>query len=137
MPFYDYECTNHHVFELKQPFTAEPVATCPTCHLPAKRLISLVPVHFKGSGFYVNDYGRKQEASTSKTNGEGKDGKGDANDNKSADTAAKSGSAAKSEDGGKADAAKKEAVKTAISQDKGSSGSSSSSSSSSSTPAAK
>ena len=134
MPFYDYECTNHHVFELKQPFTAEPVAPCPTCYLPAKRLISLVPVHFKGSGFYVNDYGRKQEASTSKTDGEGKDDK----DNKAVDATAKSGSAAKSDDGGKADAAKKEAVKTAISQDKGSSSSSSSSGGSSpSTPTAK
>lgn len=67
MPFYDYECSNNHRFELKQSFTAATVATCPTCNKPARRLINLVPVHFKGSGFYVNDYGRKDAASTSET----------------------------------------------------------------------
>ncbi len=59
MPRYDYECqTCHHVFELKQSFDSEPVATCPECRNGARRKFSVVPVVFKGSGFYVNDYGR-------------------------------------------------------------------------------
>lgn len=62
MPFYDFQCPNNHRFELKQSFDSEPMAICPTCKTMAKRLISLVPVHFKGSGFYVNDYARKEPA---------------------------------------------------------------------------
>lgn len=63
MPIYEYECARKHRFELKQSFTAEPVATCPSCSTTARRVIHVPPVHFKGSGFYVNDYGRKGNAS--------------------------------------------------------------------------
>ena len=59
MPRYDYECqTCSHVFEVKQSFSAEPVATCPKCRNTAQRMIRAVPIVFKGSGFYVNDYGK-------------------------------------------------------------------------------
>ena len=59
MPRYDYECqTCHHRFEVKQSFASEPVATCPVCQNGSRRLIHSVPVVFKGSGFYVNDYGK-------------------------------------------------------------------------------
>ena len=93
MPFYDYQCSNNHKFELKQSFSAEPVATCPECALPAKRLISLVPVHFKGSGFYVNDYAKKAAP-------------GESGESKPADAPAKGADAAKPE------AAKTEAPKS-------------------------
>lgn len=64
MPRYDYECrTCHHLFELKQSFDSEPVATCPECGDDARRKFSVVPVVFKGSGFYVNDYGRGSNGS--------------------------------------------------------------------------
>ena len=33
---------------------------CPQCGQLADRQISLVPVIFKGSGWYVNDYGKKK-----------------------------------------------------------------------------
>ena len=59
MPRYDYECqTCSHVFEVKQSFSSEPVATCPKCRNTAQRMIRAVPIVFKGSGFYVNDYGK-------------------------------------------------------------------------------
>ena len=64
MPRYDYECnTCHHVFELKQSFDAEPVAPCLICESESRRLIYSVPVVFKGSGFYVNDYGKGKSGS--------------------------------------------------------------------------
>ena len=64
MPRYDYECgVCHHVFELKQGFDAEPVAACPKCENSSRRLIHSVPVVFKGSGFYVNDYGKGKSGS--------------------------------------------------------------------------
>ena len=69
MPRYDYECgLCHHRFELKQSFDSEPVAKCPVCESTARRKFHSVPVVFKGSGWYVNDYGKKGSASTSAAN---------------------------------------------------------------------
>ena len=66
MPRYDYECqTCHHVFEVKQSFSSEPVATCPDCNNAAQRIIRAVPIVFKGSGFYVNDYAKGGAAAAS------------------------------------------------------------------------
>ena len=60
MPTYEYKCAAcGHLFELRQSFDADTVTDCPECGKLAKRRISLVPVIFKGSGWYVNDYSRK------------------------------------------------------------------------------
>ena len=68
MPRYDYECQScHHSFVVKQSFESEPVATCPDCQNVARRVIHSVPVVFKGSGFYVNDYGRGRDTGSSKS----------------------------------------------------------------------
>ena len=59
MPRYDYECLScSHVFELKQSFSAEPVADCPECGNRSRRKFHAVPVIYKGSGFYTTDYAR-------------------------------------------------------------------------------
>jgi putative FmdB family regulatory protein len=59
LPRYDYQCeTCGHEFELRQSFSSEPVAECTECGMTSRRLIRAVPVVFKGSGFYVNDYGK-------------------------------------------------------------------------------
>ena len=59
MPRYDYECKKcHNTFEVKQSFSDEAVATCPDCQEIASRVIHAVPIVFKGSGFYVNEYGK-------------------------------------------------------------------------------
>ena len=98
MPRYDYECDScHHRFELKQSFDSDPVATCPQCEHSARRKFHSVPVVFKGSGWYVNDYGKRGTAAGAPT--ESKD---------SADPAAKS---AKSEGDGDAKPAKKSDAK--------------------------
>ena len=68
MPRYDYECgTCHHRFELKQSFNTDPVADCPVCGRSSHRMFHAVPVVFKGSGWYVNDYGRRGSASDSRS----------------------------------------------------------------------
>ncbi|MCH2308569.1 MAG: zinc ribbon domain-containing protein [SAR202 cluster bacterium] len=71
MPTYVYECSDcSHRFELKQSFQSETVAPCPICKNKSERVILSVPVVFKGSGWYVNDYGKgspnppKTESST-------------------------------------------------------------------------
>lgn len=76
MPTYDYQCTEcKHRFELRQGFDAETVTDCPECGKVAERKISLVPVIFKGSGWYVNDYGKKKstlgDVSSSGSDGDG------------------------------------------------------------------
>ncbi len=59
MPRYDYRCGQcGHSFELRQSFNSEPVATCPECAAVANRQFHAPPVFFKGSGWYVNDYGK-------------------------------------------------------------------------------
>lgn len=58
MPRYDYECSVcGNRFELKQTFDSTPFADCPGCGRESRRRFNAVSVVFKGSGFYVNDYG--------------------------------------------------------------------------------
>lgn len=73
MPTYDYECENcGKIFELFQSMSAQPLAECPDCQGPVKRLFgSGAGFIFKGSGFYTTDYrsksyqeGVKKEAPT-------------------------------------------------------------------------
>ena len=95
MPLYDYRCqTCDYVFEVRQSFSSEPVATCPSCNNGAQRVIHSVPVVFKGSGFYVNDYGKgRGGSSSSSSSSESKDSSAD----KESDTKPKAKSEASSE----------------------------------------
>jgi putative FmdB family regulatory protein len=59
MPFYEYRCEKGHTFEVMQRMTDDPVTTCQTCDAQVQRVFHPVAVHFKGSGFYNTDYGKK------------------------------------------------------------------------------
>ena len=59
MPLYEYECENGHRFEKIQKFSDPPVATCPTCGTPVHKLMSSPAIQFKGSGWYITDYAKK------------------------------------------------------------------------------
>jgi putative FmdB family regulatory protein len=60
VPLYEYECENNgHRFEVIQKFSDPPIQTCPTCGGPVHKLISSPAFQFKGSGWYVTDYARK------------------------------------------------------------------------------
>ncbi|MBN1902600.1 zinc ribbon domain-containing protein [Candidatus Sumerlaeota bacterium] len=61
MPIYEYECEDcHYIFEELQPFNDKTFMKCPRCGGKAKRLISEgAGLIFKGSGFYITDYARK------------------------------------------------------------------------------
>ena len=109
MPRYDYECeTCHHRFELKQSFSSEPVATCPVCQSGSRRLIHSVPVVFKGSGFYVNDYGKGNSSSGSRA--ESREPK--AEKESKTEPKAESGSASKAESKSSETESKKESTPT-------------------------
>ena len=59
MPFYEYRCEKGHTFEVMQKMTDDPVTNCQTCDAQVQRVFHPVAVHFKGSGFYNTDYGKK------------------------------------------------------------------------------
>ena len=65
MPIYEYRCDRGHIFEVMQRMTDDPVSSCSTCEAPVQRVFHPVAVHFKGSGFYNTDYGKKKGAGTS------------------------------------------------------------------------
>jgi putative FmdB family regulatory protein len=59
MPTYEYECPEGHQFEKLQKMSDKPRAACPVCGKPAVRKISGgAGLVFKGSGFYITDYGK-------------------------------------------------------------------------------
>lgn len=60
MPLYAYRCTQcGHKFEKIQNFSAEPELECPKCHGLLERPLTAPRLHFKGAGWYVNDYAAK------------------------------------------------------------------------------
>jgi len=59
MPLYEYECEDGHRFEVIQKFSDPPVEKCRICGKPVRKLLSSPAIQFKGSGWYVTDYARK------------------------------------------------------------------------------
>lgn len=99
MPIYEYECLQcGKRTELLQRMDDAPLATCPECGGPVRKLFSAPAVQFKGSGWYVTDYaGKKSSGSSTKSEGkaEGKaesksESKAESSSSESKSTAAKS-----------------------------------------------
>jgi putative FmdB family regulatory protein len=88
MPTYEYRCPKGHEFEVVQRITDRTRARCPRCGMVAERQMSGgAGLIFKGSGFYITDYG--------------KDGKGPRKEPESDATAAKEAEGAKDVKGAK------------------------------------
>ena len=90
MPLYEYRCEKGHTFEVLQRMSDDPVAECEKCGRPVQRVFHPVAVHFKGSGFYTTDYGRK------KTGGAGESG-GSSGESKKDSSKSSEGSSSKKE----------------------------------------
>lgn len=67
MPLYEYKCAKcGDVFELIQKFSDEPLHEHPGCGGAVEKLVSVSALQFKGSGWYVNDYGKNGSAGREK-----------------------------------------------------------------------
>jgi len=74
MPTYDYKCTQcGHDFEMFQSMSEDHIKKCPECEGIVRRLVGggsgLI---FKGSGFYLTDYGKGKDQ---KKKADGQNGK--------------------------------------------------------------
>ncbi len=75
MPTYEYKCEQCGTFDHWQNITEDPLAVCPTCGKPVKRLISRnVNIIFKGSGFYVTDNRSSGSGDSNGSSGNGSSG---------------------------------------------------------------
>ena len=59
MPLYEYECfvCGHHFDKIRRVANAADVS-CPECDGAVRRILSAPALQFKGSGWYVTDYGK-------------------------------------------------------------------------------
>ena len=96
MPIYEYRCDNGHTFEVMQKMTDDPVTECEECSAPVQRVFHPVAVHFKGSGFYNTDYGKKKKGAAAASDGDS--GSSSSSDKPSSDKAASSSSSSSSSD---------------------------------------
>jgi putative FmdB family regulatory protein len=59
MPLYEYHCRRcDEVFEVRQKFSDNPLVVHDGCGGEVDRVLSPPALQFKGSGWYVTDYGR-------------------------------------------------------------------------------
>lgn len=79
MPLYEFECTKcGHRFERLQRFSDPPAKACPKCGAAVSQLLSAPAIQFKGSGWYVTDYGQRK-SSPAPAGGNGHSGNGNGN----------------------------------------------------------
>jgi putative FmdB family regulatory protein len=91
MPIYEYRCERGHTFEVMQRMTDDPLTVCDEHGTPVQRVFHPVAVHFKGSGFYNTDYGKKKSGAASASS-EGSSSEGSSSDSSSAKPGSKSDS---------------------------------------------
>ena len=95
MPLYEYKCEKcGHRFEKIEKHSASEIKKCPKCGANAPRQISAAGIQFKGSGWYVTDYGGKGsspstsegDGAASKSDKSEKSGKPEKSESKSSET---------------------------------------------------
>ena len=85
MPIYEYRCDRcDQTFEVMQKFSDQPLTVHEGCGGAVERLISSSALQFKGSGWYVTDYARKNGGSSGSGKSESKsEASGDSSKSKS------------------------------------------------------
>jgi len=63
MPLYEYQCQEcRKTTEVLQKAKDKPLEKCPKCGGPVVKLISSSAIQFKGNGWYITDYAKKNSA---------------------------------------------------------------------------
>jgi putative FmdB family regulatory protein len=91
MPIYEYRCERGHTFEVMQRMTDDPLTVCDEHGTPVQRVFHPVAVHFKGSGFYNTDYGKKKSGAAGASS-EGSSSEGGSSKSESDSSSSSSGS---------------------------------------------
>jgi len=67
MPIYEYRCSKcGKTFEALQSISAPHITKCIYCQGKTKKIVSLSSFQFKGSGWYITDYKKKDADGTAK-----------------------------------------------------------------------
>jgi putative FmdB family regulatory protein len=73
MPLYEYQCEAcAHRFEVIQKFSDPPIETCPRCGGAVRKLLSSPAIQFKGSGWYITDYAKKDSSASTAASSDSK-----------------------------------------------------------------
>jgi putative FmdB family regulatory protein len=105
MPIYEYKCLNcGNQLEIMQKISDETLRECPRCQGKLEKQWSLSGFQFKGTGWYVSDYGKHGEAER----------KAESNAKKTVETGSEKSAENKSEKGadGNSNSAGSDAAKT-------------------------
>jgi putative FmdB family regulatory protein len=94
VPIYEYKCESGHVFDVMQRMADDPLTECVECGAPAVRVLHSPAVHFKGSGFYNTDYGKKSKGNGSASESSSESKGSDSGSSSSSDSSSKSESKA-------------------------------------------
>ena len=98
MPLYEYQCEAcGHRFEAIQKFSDQPLETCPRCGGALTKLQSAPAFQFKGSGWYITDYARKDAAGPEKKDSAASETKSDAKSETKPETKTETKTEAKTE----------------------------------------
>src|ERR1039457_2189479 len=117
MPLYEYKCHQcNKTFEVRQKFADEPLKVHAECGGEAERLISVPSLQFKGTGWYVTDYGKGGKMpSTNGSNGKS-ESKSESSHNGSSKSESSKTESSKTEasksESGKSDSPKSESSKS-------------------------
>jgi putative FmdB family regulatory protein len=96
MPLYEYQCKKcGHRFEKIQKFSDKMVKKCPECGGQVEQMISAPAVQFKGSGWYVTDYAKKDSSSASSGDSGSKESKDKKDEKPKSESSSKESSPAK------------------------------------------
>jgi putative FmdB family regulatory protein len=123
MPTYEYRCERGHTFEVIQRMTDDPLTVCDEHGTPVQRVFHPVAVHFKGSGFYNTDYGKKKSGAAGASSEGGSSSEGSSSEGSSSKSDSSSGSDSSSSGSDSSSSGSSDSKKKDSSSTKSSSGS--------------
>ena|SRR5258705_11233477 len=113
MPIYEYKCPNGHLFEVFHGMTEPGPEVCEVCGAaPLQVVLHPVAVHYKGSGFYSTDYGRKGKKPVKEGSGADSSSDSSSSDSSSTSDSPSSSSSGSSDSSGGGETTKKKATES-------------------------